>query len=130
MAIGVVILLVLAGVAVWVLVASLFLLWGARLVDIPGRSLGKAVGAVILGTIACSVLSAVLSAAPVVGTSLGVIGAFLVEALVIMPVFNTTFGKALGASVLSWALSLLVFGGLALAVILVLLVLGVSLAMA
>lgn len=118
--------LVAAGgvVLVVLFVQSFFLLWGARIAGIEGRSFGRAFGATILGGLATFAVSVVLTATGPVAPIVGFIAGFVVTALVAMPVFRTTFGRALGATVLAWVLSLLIFGGLAL----LLVVLGVSLA--
>lgn len=101
----------LAGVAilVWLLVSAAFLLWGARIAGIQKRSLGRALGTILLGGVASAILRFVLSsAAPVVGTGLGILLGFTVSALVTMGLFDTTFGKAFVANLLAWLLSLAV----------------------
>ncbi len=101
----------LAGIAilVWLLVSAAFLLWGARIAGIQKRSLGRALGTVVLAGIASAILRFVLSgAAPVVGTGLGILLGFIVSALVTMGLFDTTFGKAFVANLLSWILSIAV----------------------
>lgn len=119
----------LVGIAVAVLaliVQSLFLLWGARIAGIEGRSFGRALATTILGGLAALAVSAVLAASGPVAPIVGFVAGFAVSALVAMPVFRTTFGRALGASVLAWVLSLLVVGAIAL----VLVGLGLTLAIA
>ena len=98
----------------WLLVSAAFLLWGARLAGVEKRSFGRAIGTILLGGIASFLLKLVLSgAAPVIGTGAGILLGFCVSSLVMMALFNTTFGKALAANLLSWVLSLLVVGALA-----------------
>ncbi len=99
---------------VWLFVSASFLLWGARLAGIERRSFGRAFGTIILGGIATAILTTVLSASPLVGTGLGVLLGFCVSALVMMSIFDTTFGKALAANILAWVLSIVVTVGLAL----------------
>ena len=102
------------GLLLWLFVSAAFLLWGARLAGIEKRSFGRAIGTLLLGGIASLVLKLVLSgSAPVVGTGLGILLGFCVSSLVMMAIFDTTFGKALAANLLSWVLSLVVVGVLA-----------------
>ena len=99
----------------WLLVSAAFLLWGARLAGVEKRSFGRAIGTILLGGIASFLLKLVLSgAAPLIGTAAGILLGFCVSALVMMALFDTTFGKALAANLLSWVLSLLVVGAVAL----------------
>ncbi|MBU4461012.1 MAG: hypothetical protein KJ579_10620 [Verrucomicrobia bacterium] len=115
---------VAAVVLVVLFVQSFFLLWGARIAGIEGRSFGRALAVTILGGLASFAVSFVLVASGPVAPIVGFVAGFVVSALVAMPVFRTSFGRALGAVVLAWALSLLIFVVIAL----VFLGLGVSLA--
>lgn len=102
-----------AGALLWLLISAAFLLWGARLAGIQKRSFGRAVGTLLLGGVASAILTTVLSGtAPVAGTGLGLLLGFCASAVVMMAIFDTTFGKALAANILAWILSLLVAGGL------------------
>ena len=56
----------------------------------------------------------VLGAAPLVGTGLGLLLGFVVSAVVMMALFDTTFGKALAANILAWVLPFVVATGIAL----------------
>jgi hypothetical protein len=105
--------IVLLAAAIGIVISSAFLLWGAKIAGVEGRTFGKAFGTTFLGGIASSVLSFVFSGVPVIGAGLGFIGGFLIAAVLMMGIFRTPFGKALGATVLAWALSLVVAGGLA-----------------
>lgn len=100
------------GILIGLFIQAGFLLWGASIAKIKNRSFGKALGTTILGGIASLALSLALRFIPIIGTALGFIGGFLIAALIMMPIFSTTFGKALGATVLAWALGLVVIGGL------------------
>jgi hypothetical protein len=91
-----------------------FLLLGARIVNIYNRSFGKAMGITILGGIASTVLSALLGVIPEYGRALGIIGGFLISMFITMAIFKTTFGKALGATVLAWVMGIVVIGGIVL----------------
>ena len=105
-------LLVLAGL----FLQSLFLLWGARIAGIEHRSLGRAFWTTILGGVASFIFSIALGVvAPGIGNIGGTVAGFFVSALIMMPMFRTTYGKALGATVLSWVLGIVVIGGIALA---------------
>ena len=99
----------------WLFVSAAFLLWGARLAGIERRSFGRAIGTILLGGGASLVLKLVLgTTAPVLGTGLGLLLGLCVSSVVMMGLFDTTFGKALAANILAWVLSLLVIGLLAL----------------
>ncbi|HOO21081.1 MAG TPA: hypothetical protein PLJ99_00315 [Kiritimatiellia bacterium] len=108
------ILLVIFGLLAWLFVSAAFLLWGARLAGIEKRSFGRAVGTLLLGGIASSLLTGILSVEPVLGTGLGLLLGFGVSALVMMALFDTTFAKALAATILAWVLSLAVAAAVAL----------------
>ena len=101
-------------------IATGFLLAGARIAGIENRSFGKAVGAVILGSKVGVILSLVLAAVPIIGPAISCLGGFIAQSLVMMGIFNTTFGKALIASILSWLLTFVVAG----AIILIIVMLG------
>lgn len=103
----VLLLLLLGGALLWLVVTAAFLLWGARLAGIRNRSWGRAIATILLGGIASSLLTAFLSAAPLVGTGAGVLLGFCVSAVVMMALFDTTFGQALAANLLAWVLSIL-----------------------
>lgn len=116
---------VVAAVAlVGLFVQSFFLLWGARIAGIEGRSFGRALAVTILGGLASFAVSLVLALSGPVAPIVGLASGFLVSALVAMPIFRTTFGRALGASVLAWGLSLLLL------VLLVLLLSGLGISLA
>ena len=106
----------LAGAALllWLFISASFLLWGARLAGVERRSYGRAFATLLLGGIASALLTAVLSAAPLVGTGLGLLLGFCVSAAVMTPIFDTTFGKALAANILAWLLPPLLIVGLVL----------------
>lgn len=106
----------LAGAALllWLFISASFLLWGARLAGVERRSYGRAFATLLLGGIASVLLTAVLSAAPLVGTGLGLLLGFCVSSVVMMAIFDTTFGKALAANILAWVLPFVLAGVLAL----------------
>ena len=109
-----VVLLVAILLVLWLLVSAAFLLWGARLAGIQKRSFGRAIGTLLVGGLASILLAAVLSAAPIVGTGAGILLGFCVSSVVMMAIFDTTFGKALVANILAWVLPFVVAIGLAL----------------
>ena len=98
----------------WLFISASFLLWGARLAGVERRSYGRAFATLLLGGIASALLTAVLSAAPLVGTGLGLLLGFCVSSVVMMAIFDTTFGKALAANILAWVLPFVLAGVLAL----------------
>lgn len=103
-----------AAVLLWLFLSAFFLLWGARLAGIGRRSFGRALGTILLGGLAGGIVRAAFSAAPLVGTGLGLVLGFCVSAVVMMSIFDTTFGKALAANILAWLLPPVVAVGLAL----------------
>jgi len=98
----------------WLFVSAAFLLWGARLAGVERRSFARAIGTLLVGGIAWLIVLAVFNAAPLVGTGLGLLLGFCVSSVVMMAIFDTTFGKALAANILAWVLPFLVAGGLVL----------------
>jgi len=102
--------LIVVGALLGLLVQAAFLLWGARIARIEQRTYAKALGTALLGGIAAFILALVLGVIPIVGHVLGIIGGFFISALIMMPIFNTTFAKALGATVLAWTLFLVISG--------------------
>lgn len=93
-------------------VSAAFLLLGAKVLNVPGRSYPRALGAVAAGMVASALLGFLLGQIPVLGGILGVVGSFLVGAAAAMAFFKTSFGRALGASLLAWACTLFVFGAI------------------
>ena len=89
-------------------ISAAILLWGARIVGIENRSFGKALGTIFIGGIASTILTTLLSAAPIIGTGVGILIGFCVSSAVMMGFFNTTFGKALAANIIAWVLSIVV----------------------
>jgi len=94
-------------------ISAAILLWGARIAGIKNRTFGRAIATIILGGIASTLLSALLSMATPLGIGLGAILGFCVSAVIMMAIFNTTFGKALAANIITWVLSIVVGIGLA-----------------
>ncbi len=88
-------------------IQALFLLAGATIAKIEMATFWQAVGVVVVGAIGGGAVHLALA-----GTEIGMIlapfAAFLLEVLVAMAVFDTTFVKALIACVIAWALSLAV----------------------
>ena len=104
----------LSAALIWLFVSAAFLLWGARLAGIPRRSFARAIGTILLGGLASAILATLLSSAPVVGTGVGLLLGFCVSAVVMMALFDTTFGKAFAANVLAWLLPFVLAIGVAL----------------
>lgn len=112
--------LLIVGAFLALSIQAAFLLWAAGLLDIRGRSFSRALGVALLGDIVSAILSPSIQHARLAHPFLASVAGFLVMAVVMMPIFNTTFGKALGASVLAWFLSILV----AIAILVLLAVVG------
>ena len=104
--------LILAAALAWWFVAAAFLLWGARLAGVERRSFGRALATILLGGLAWAIAQAVFLSAPLVGTGAGLLLGFCVSAAVMMPVFDTSFGKAFAANVLAWLLPFVLAGAL------------------
>jgi len=111
---------------IWLFIPAMFLLWGASIAGVKNRSWGKAFGTIIIGAIALAVLSLILLPLPGIGHIFSAIGSFLVTALVMMPIFRTTFGKALGATIFAWVLSIIV----GVVMVFILLAIGIALPIA
>ena len=104
--------LILAAALAWWFVAAAFLLCGARLAGVERRSFGRALATILLGGLAWAIAQAVFLSAPLVGTGAGLLLGFCVSAAVMMPVFDTSFGKAFAANVLAWLLPFVLAGAL------------------
>lgn len=116
-ALAVVLAVLLVGLVV-LMVQAAFLKLGARMAGIEKRSFGRMLLTALLGSLAGAILGAVLSPIPVAGAALGFAGGFVGMALVLMTVSDTGFGKALGATVIGWLLGILVFGAIAVLLVL------------
>ncbi|MFW5845771.1 MAG: hypothetical protein ACOCXJ_06055 [Planctomycetota bacterium] len=100
---------------VFLCIASLFLHIGTGLAGVRQRSFGKA----ILATVVCNIIAAVINfLLPVIG----VLVAIFVCPLLIMPIYSTTYGKALIAYLLSFVIAI------AASVVLVLVLAGMGMA--
>ena len=114
---GPIIAVIAVGILIGLFIQARFLLWGASIAKIENRSFGKALGTTILGGIASFVFFMMLSFTPIiriVGTVIGLVGGLLIATLIMMPIFSTTFGKALGATLLAWLPGVAVIGGIVL----------------
>jgi hypothetical protein len=78
----------------------------ARLTKIEDRSYGRAMITTLLGGVAMVVLYFILRNIPTIWYMLVYIGGIILSALIMMPIFETTFGKALKATILAWFLGL------------------------
>jgi hypothetical protein len=105
--------IIAASVCLWLLVSAAFLLLGARIAGIVNRSYGRALGIALLSGIASFVLGYALSSIPILGAVMASIGGFLITALIMMPIFKTSLGKALGAAVIAWVFSHVIVAGVA-----------------
>lgn len=102
--------LALAAALIWWFVAAAFLTWGARLAGVARRSFGRALATILLGGLAWAIVQALFLSA--VGTGAGLLLGFCVSAAVMMPIFDTSFGKAFAANVLAWLLPFVLAGAL------------------
>lgn len=123
-AIGVLLLIFLAGLGVAVLLlclSALFLLVGAMIANIERASFGKAMLVTFISYALSILLSLLGFLIPVIGTLIGWGAGFITTGLIAMVVFETSFLRGLLAAMIQWLCYILFFGGL----ILVFIVLGV-----
>lgn len=92
------------------LIASIFMHIGASMAGIKGRTFGMAIGATIVTFIVSGLLSLVI---PVVGWVIGLI----VCPMIMMGIYDTSYGKAFLAYILYWIISIV--GGIAFVMLLV-----------
>lgn len=91
----------LGAMLVWMGISAALLLLGAKIANIPGRSYGKALAATVLNGLLMSALAALLKTPPALSVALGSVGGFLATALLMIPIFKTTPGRAFAAAALS-----------------------------
>ena len=101
---------IIIGAFIGVCIGAMFLSWAAAIVGIEDRTFGKAVTVIVLNFAATAALAYLLGTAVEIPYALSVLSGFIIEALIIMPVYDTKFPKALGASLISFLLVLMVFG--------------------
>jgi hypothetical protein len=91
----------LGALLVWMAISAALLLLGAKIANIANRSYGKALAATVLSGLIMSALAALLKTPPALSAALGTVGGFLATALLMIPIFKTTPGRAFAASALS-----------------------------
>lgn len=91
---------------------------GARVVGIDKPSFLKALLAAILAGISTSIISSIIGLVPILGGILAFAAAFVVPAIAIQLLFDTTFGKGLIIELISFAICTLI-GGILVAILLV-----------
>lgn len=84
-------------VLVLLLIPSAFLLLGARIAGIPNRSFSKAIIITFLSAFLLFLLNHFFNGL-MLNIAIGFFGGLLIMALLMIPIFKTTFGRALGAS--------------------------------
>ena len=114
--------IIIVVVIVTFFVASAFTLWAAKIVKVENATFGRALAATFLGTLAGAAVSFVLGLLPVVGFVLGIIGAWLIDSLVVKAIFATSYGKGLLITLLASVLA----GAVATGLILLLVFLGLA----
>ncbi len=88
-------------------ILALFLLIGAAAVGIETATFGKAVAAVVVGAAGATAVHFALAETGI-GEFLAGLAGFILEVLVAMTVFDTTFWRALGACLIAWGLQIVV----------------------
>lgn len=89
--------------AVWIILAGLFMLIGASVAKVPGRTFGKAVAAALLAGLGGNAVGGIFLIIPLIGPVLGVFVNIIVQIFIIKAIFETDAGKA----VLTWIFSLI-----------------------
>jgi len=113
------VLIVVAIILVAFFVASAFTLWAARIVKVENATYGKALLATLLGSLAGGAVAVVLGFVPAVGPVLGIIGAWLIDSLVVKAIFSTSYGKGLLITLLASVLAGLVTAGIVLLLVMI-----------
>jgi len=113
------ILIVVAIIVVGFFVASAFTLWAAKIVKVENATYGQALLATLLGSLAGGAVAFVLGFLPLVGWILGIIGAWLIDSLVVKAIFSTSYGKGLLITLLAAVLAGLVMAGLVLLLVMI-----------
>ena len=109
--------------APWLILHALFLLWAARLLDIAGRSFGRALACNLLtGLIIVTLFRIATWPNPLEWIEpaipfLVLAAAIALNGLLAMYLFQTTFKRAMGAVVIGVLLAWLISGGLLLATV-------------
>lgn len=98
-------------ILIWMCISAAFLLLGAKITKIETRSYGKALGTTLLSGVITGILGFLTGGMPILCMFLGLIGGLIATSLLMIPIFKTTFGKALGATALAWAFSCFVIAG-------------------
>ncbi|MDD5598614.1 MAG: hypothetical protein PHV82_11770 [Victivallaceae bacterium] len=88
--------------AVWIVLAGVFMFIGAGVAKVAGRSFGKAVAAALLAGLSGNLVGGIFLIIPVIGPVIGVFANIIMQIFIIKTVFETETGKA----VLTWVFSL------------------------
>ena len=102
------------GAVIGALIGAAFLLWGAKIAGIRGASFGRALGALILSSIAALAVFGISVLTGNVSEPVVSIISIVIDTLIIMAVFRTSFWRALLADILASILIVLVAGAIAL----------------
>ena len=100
-------------------VASAFTLLAAKIVKVENATYGRALAATFLGGLAGGAAAFLLGLIPIAGTVLGIIGGWLIDSLVVMAIFRTSYGKGLLVTLLARVLAAAVTVGIVLLLVLV-----------
>jgi hypothetical protein len=92
----------------WTCLQAALLLGIARLMKIEDRSYGRAMITTLLGGVAMVVLFFINLIIPA-GELLVFFGGMIVSAFIMRPIFETTFGKAIQATILAWFFGFFLF---------------------
>ncbi len=109
MAAKVIIILVAATISVLISISisAVVLYFVAQFLFIDGITYSKSFKTAAFTTLICLILSFVFSPLGMAGTVIAFLCGFVVMAIIIMRIFEASFGKALSAAVLSWLVSMI-----------------------
>ena len=103
MGIGVIVGISIALMVVWVILGGIFMLIGANVAKVEGRSFGKAVLAALLAGIGGTIIGGIIGVIPLIGLFLGFFASIITQIFIIKAIFATETGKA----ALTWLFSLI-----------------------
>jgi len=90
-----------------IFLTSAILLLGAKIAKIETRSYRKALTTCIISIPASTVFFVLFSFVPIIGIIIGLISGFILSAFIMMWIFQTTFMKSLGATVIAWSITII-----------------------
>jgi len=99
-------------IILWPCLQAALLLGIARLTRIEDRSYGRAMISTLLGGVVMVLLYFILGNIPTIGYMLVFVVGMIVSAIIMMRIFETTFGKAIKATIIAWFFGLFLFAAI------------------